>query len=182
VSNEPITTAEQAKKFFVSMGCSGFHMFREYPERYEEYKKLAISEYQENEWRLEQIDAYLRDIMVTKNNSELWYMHSEMAELVEVVKTSEALEKMLMATHHMRDTVPFEDRVIVAETINGRRDRKYRSGLIYLAYDLQSPSIAKGFVELSLYFSNNVEGMTSDFTRCQNATQTCNEIVVELGL
>jgi hypothetical protein len=45
----PIKTVEQAKEYFREMGCSHFHMGREAPNRYDEYKGLNISKEMEIE-------------------------------------------------------------------------------------------------------------------------------------
>lgn len=180
--DEPIKSIQQAKEYFNAMGCSGFHMYREFPQRYEEYKKLNISNEMEIEWIAEQFDEYYTSVMVDKNAIPLWNIHSRMDKLVETLRTNEALRKMLEVTQHIQDRVPFDDRVIVSETINGRRDRRYRSGLIYLAYDLNNIPVAKVFAELSMFFAIYEEGKNKDFGRCQRATMLCNDIKVELGL
>ena len=45
-----IKTLEQAKRYFISMGCSGFHMMRENPQRFNEYKALDLDPNIESEW------------------------------------------------------------------------------------------------------------------------------------
>ena len=179
---EPIRTIEQAKEFFKAMGCSHFHMDREYPERFQEYKLLNISEQTEVEWREEKLDEYYLRIMESKDKSSLWNAHSSMYDLFESLKTNTALMKMLEATVHIRDKVPMKDRVIVAETINGRGLREYRSGLIYSAYDMNNIAAAREFVELSLHFAAYKESATRGIERQQRAIELCNEIKLELGL
>jgi vacuolar-type H+-ATPase subunit I/STV1 len=180
--NEPIKSMKQAKEYFMSMGCSHFHMGREFPQRYEEYKQLNISKKKETEWRMEQLDEYFNDIIENKNNTRLWAVHSRMADLVETLKTAIALRKMLEVTQYIREIVPINDRVIVSETLNGRGNRKLRTGLIYLAYDLKNIQVAKAFVELSLHFATYEEKKGRDLERCQEATKLCNDIKAELGL
>ncbi|MTI49676.1 MAG: hypothetical protein FH761_17740 [Firmicutes bacterium] len=180
--DEPIKTFEQAKKYFKRMGFSHFHMAREYPNRYEEYKRLSISRHMEIEWRKEQLDEYYKNVIQENNDDPLWSVHSKMYELVESIRTDSALRKILQATQHISELVPFKDRVIIAETINGRRYRKFRSGLIYLAYDLGNISIAKAFVELSLHFASYKQNESSELERCQNSVKLCNDIQLELEL
>jgi 2-hydroxy-3-keto-5-methylthiopentenyl-1-phosphate phosphatase len=163
------------------MGCSHFNMLCE-PQRYEEYIHLSISKEKEAEWRTEQLDEYCSDVIENKINNPLWTVHSSMAEIVETLKTDIALSKMLEITQYIRDRVPFMDRVIVSETINGGVYRQFRTGLIYLAYDLNDISIAKAFVELSLHFSIYEERKSMDLERCQRAIKLCNDIKAELGL
>ena len=179
---EPIKSIQQAKEYFRAMGCSHFHMAREFPLRYEEYKGLNISKQQETEWRTERLDEYYTHIMNNEKGNPIWIVHSNMAELVETLKTDKALEKILNVTHYIHDAVPFEDRVIVSETINGRAHRQSRRGLIYLAFDLNKIHIAKSFIELSLHFSTYIHQKSRDFERCQTAAKLCNDIKAELGL
>ena len=56
--DKPIKTVEQAKEYFGAMGCSHFHMGREFPQRYDEYRKLNIPKQTETEWQKEQFDEY----------------------------------------------------------------------------------------------------------------------------
>jgi hypothetical protein len=180
--DEPIKTVNQAKEYFKAMGCSHMHMAREYPQRYDEYKQLNISKQTETEWRKERFDEYYISIMENTDDSLLWNLHSRMYDLFEVLKTETALIKMLEVTQFIRDKVPLRDRVIVAETINGRTARECRRGLIYLAYDMNNIPIAETFVELSLHFSTFVEQQTRNIERCQRAANLCNDIKLNLGL
>jgi hypothetical protein len=180
--DEHIKSVEQAKKYFRSMGCSYFHMGREFPERYREYKQLNISEQTETKWRTEQLEEYYTNILKSKDDISLWSVHSNMDELVETLKTDAALKKMLEVTQHICDRVPFKDRVIVSETINGRKYRRFRSGLIYLAYDLNDIPLAKEFAQLSLHFATYEEQKSRNFERCQEAVKLCNDIKLELAL
>ena len=128
-------------------------MNHEFPERAAEYRWLNISAQTEAEWHAEKFDEDYNGILKANDDSLLWNMHSRMDDLFESMKTEAALMKMLEATRHLRNRVPLRDRVIVAETINGRRMRHVRSGLIYAAYDLNHIPAAKEFVELALHFA-----------------------------
>lgn len=188
--DEPITTIGQAKEYFLAMGCSHFHMDREYAQRYEEYCRLNITKQTETEWRQERFDDYYircveypcDDPLFDLSTEPLWWLHSSMCDLFEALKTDTALMKMLEVTQQIRDKVPLEDRVIVAETINGRTDRTVRRGLIYLAYDLGNIPAAKAFVELALHFSVYDKHHNRGIERCQRAAQLSNDIKLELGL
>ncbi|MGE5416071.1 MAG: hypothetical protein ACM3UZ_04785 [Acidobacteriota bacterium] len=180
--NEPILTFEQAKVYFQSMGCNGFHMSREYPERYDEYKKLNISRKTELEWIEEQFNQYCMRIKENIEISDLWWFHSKMEELITSVGTDLAIKNMLEATQSIKDIVPYKDRVLISETINGRSQREYHSGLIYYAYGLGDIQSAKAFVELSLHFSEYSFFKGLDFKRCRVAKKKCRIIRSELGL
>jgi hypothetical protein len=180
--DEPITTIQQAKDFFRAMGCSHFHMDREYPGRANEYRRLHISKQTEKEWMQEQFDEYYVSIVENTNSVPLWSLHSSMYDLLLSIKTDAALLKMLEVTRQMRDKVPMKDRIIVAETINGRTVRSARQGLIYVSYDWSKIPAAKEFVDLSLHFSQYDEKENRGFERCQKAIKLCNDIKLELGL
>lgn len=180
--DEPIITVQQAREFFKAMGCSHFHMDREYPERASEYRQLNISEQTEREWMQEQFDEYYGAVMGNADAGSLWMVHSSMSDLLPSLKTEAALLKMLEVTQLIRDRVPLKDRILVAETINGRTTRQARGGLIYLAYDWNYIPVAKAFAELSLHFSIYQEQENRGIKRCQQAIKLCNEIKLELGL
>ena len=182
IYNTPIHTVEQAKAYFREMGCSHFHMARDVPQRYEEYKKLGISGEMEREWIVEQFYEYFSSLMEATNFDSLWNIHSRMYDLYESLETNQELMNLLEATRHIRDKVPIRDRVIVAETINGRTVKEARTGLIYKSYDSGHIGVAKEFVELSLHFSNYDDPSIRNKERCQSSTQLCNDIKLELGL
>ena len=180
--DEPITSIQQAKSFFQPMGCSHFHMDREYPNRAKEYKHLGISKQMEKEWTQEKFDEHYVRIMENSDPASLWILHSAMENLLTSIKSESALEKMLKATKFIRDKVPLKDRVIVAETINGRTVRSARQGLIYLAYDWNNIPAAKEFADLALHFAQYDKQKNRGHERCMNAIKLCNEIRQELNL
>lgn len=180
--NEPIINIQQAKDFYKAMGCSHFHMDREFPERYTEYRQLNISKQTEAAWRKEQFGEYYVNIMQNSDPSLLWNLHSRMYDLFEVLKTDTELIKMLEVTKFIRDKVPLIDRVIVAETINGRKMRQFHDGLIYSAYYLGNIRVAKEFVELSLHFAKYNEKENRGIKRHQEAITLSNDIKLELGI
>ena len=177
--DKPIKTIQQAKEFFMAMGCSGFHMDREHPERYSEYKKLNISTQTEKEWIQEQFSKYYDQIMEASDANSLWILHSAMERLLASISSQVALSKMLNATRFIRDKVPLGDRIMVAETINGE---KYRQGLIYLAYDWNNIPAAQEFAELSMHFSTYNGQDSRKIKRCESAIKRCNKIKLKLQL
>lgn len=183
----PIKTLEQAKAFFIYMECSRFHMGREYPQRYDEYRKLNVSEQTEHEWRRDRFYETYLSIKEKPNSDSTWKLHKHLCDLYMSLRTEEELLKILEVTKYIRDKLLTDDRLIIAETINGRARREDRSGLIYAAYDSGKLAAAKEFVELSLEFSSFSDNNKWKFwdknkQRGQRAKQLCKEIVQELGL
>jgi hypothetical protein len=200
-------TIEQAKKYYRQMGCSHFHMGRESSERYKEYLQLNIPAELEVEWEKEQFDEYYGAIKRrTESDIPLWTIHSCMYDLFENQKNDDQLSKLLEATYLIREVIPLLNKVMVAETINGRTIHQARRGLIFQSYDMGRLNIAREFIELSLYFSkckgmkineislekfyNHMPIPLSDcknyksfhLERCEQARKDCIEIRSELGL
>jgi|GEM_PF-2436396 len=146
----PITTEKMAKSYFTSMGCSHFHMAREYPARYDEYKKFGITQETERLWKFDSFEMMYKAIWLNGNEETTHILHSSMADLACSLDTEYVYEKMLAATHRVLKTTPDGFRFIVAETVVGRNDYIARSGFIYHTYDLGRPDLAKEFALLSL--------------------------------
>ncbi|MBQ7045863.1 MAG: hypothetical protein IJN65_05155 [Clostridia bacterium] len=74
--NMPITTMDKAKEFYIAMSCNGFHMCREYPERYDEFKALNISKKTTEKWRKAEVKRLYKKIMKDEvNDIGLWVSH-----------------------------------------------------------------------------------------------------------
>ena len=186
--NTPITTLALAREYYKSMDCSFFHMLREAPERYEEYQKLRVPKSLEYQWKTEKFrelyDALNQDI----NREKVWCLHSRMEELVYSVNTADAYEKMLVATRKALDIAPDGDRILVAETINGRQEHVYRVGLIFRSFDRGQREYAKEYAALSLSLAES-DNKEASFAishrspeRIERAINDCKMIIRELGL
>ena len=148
-------TINEAKEFFISMGCSGFHMCREHPDKYTQYKALNISVLLEQQWRMESfIDSY--DKVLNEQCTEpLWCWHSACARHMHMLKSEDYFSKMLNLTRFVSSKEVDGNRVIIAETINGRRDNIFRDGLIYGSYDCGMTETAKEFAKIALLLAEN---------------------------
>jgi len=180
--DRPIETILQAKAFFRAMRCSHFHIDRDFPERAREYDRLGISRQTERQWIEEQFEEYHDCIVKGQETEELWILHSRMYDLFLSLRSQTALLKLLQVTGFIREKIPLRDRVIVAETINGRTVRKARQGLIYLAYDFGNTTAARQFAQLSLHFSKCDPEENRGKDRNERAVKLCQEISSELKL
>ena len=178
----PITTIEQAKFYFREMSCSHYGMARDFPERYDEYVKLGISKQLEKEWIKERFDEYHKEILENAEDDLFSDIFNRMYDLFANMKSENELKIMLDVAQFIRDRMRLKDRIIVASTINGRTVREARTGLIYLAYDMNKIVAAKEFADISLYLSTYIEGKTSRLEYCQKETKLCKEIIQELRL
>ena len=180
--NEPIKTIEQAREFFNAVGGSSYEMAREFPGRYAEYQGLNISSQTAQAWREALFDEQCASLRTSTDSRNLWNLHSRLYDMFEDLKTESALLKMLDVTKSIQDRVPMNDRVMVAETINGRTVRSARHGLIYRAFDLHNLPAARAFVELSQHFSEYNGDDKRKLERCQEAARLADNIKLELGL
>jgi len=179
----PINSIEQAKEFFQAMGCSHFHMGREYPQRYEEYRNLSIPKHLERKWTYEAFYEYIHTLRTsTTQLDDLWRIHSRAADLAEQLEAEDALKGIYEVTEEISGRLPALSKVIVAETINGRGAIKFRhTGLIFLAYRLGRHDIAERFSEFSLALSLAAKHAGVEPKRCDRAFETCREIRRMLG-
>ncbi len=178
-----ITQLEDARRFFQEMGCSHFHMSREYPEKYEQYRTFLIPEQIESKWRQESIYQTKDKLLDSATpKGDLWFMHSQVAELAEVQKSTETLIAIWEATKSIFHRLSPKDGLLVAETINGRKEIRYQDGLIFLAAKLNRPDIAAELVAISLSLSQEAKKQRVDIPRCDKAITKCQIIQKKLNL
>ena len=171
-------TIKEARDFFISMGCSSFHMARENPDKYTQYGALNISESLERQWTTESFDEACETVLSGQRTNSLWSRHSECEKFMPALKSKDYFTKMLALTRYVAEKETDGNRVIVAETINGRRDAKFREGLIYGAYDCDMAKEAAEFARLALWLSINAE----ESARAQNSLKKTQAIAKELNL
>ena len=184
----PITSLEMAKSFYVANGCSYYYMAREYPKRYEEYRGLNISEDIEFQWKTEHFLDLYNELMDETNGENVVYLHGSMDDLALAIDTEDAYEKMLSATRKAAEIVPDGFRIVIAETINGRQEHQYRSGLIFRSFDRARYDHALEYAEISLSMADR-DNNPAAFAlvrrtpeRIKNAIDNCNLIRRKLGI
>lgn len=150
-ADEPITNVDAAKRYFQSMGCSHFHMSREIPQRYSEYRGLNIPKSKEVEWTREEILSALDRLRSGDTpRKELWTIHSSATTLVLDGKFDDQLESLADASSSIEGVIRSQrDRLLVAETIVGRQDIRYRPGLIFCSHDSRRDDLASQYAALA---------------------------------
>ena len=144
---------------------------------------MNIDKSQEREWTKESLAACNNQILDQHtNDAELWWAHSRMADLAKKLKTTEAIEIVYSATLTLIDRLQPKSSLIVAETIIGRQYLKYRSGMIFLAYDLGLKEITRDFSIVTMKLIDRAMQQQYDTTRCNKALMNCNSIVEQLKL
>lgn len=141
-SNEPIKNLEQAKSYFISMGCSGFHMAREYPNRYKEYKALHIDPSIESDWIKEEFENILNGFDTVLPNDYGWLLR----RLESMIEQKEFyLEKLFELLQKILDRLPLDQIEYVLSTIIGNNGTKSKGGLIQKSYDLKRLDLTDKF-------------------------------------
>lgn len=145
VTDAPIRTQEEARAFFMAMGCQHMHMARDYPASYEEYRALGIEKQTEDAWRCEALDKAIADLATDEGKLELWMKHGHMCQLTLNIRSDTLRRTQVVhaaaATYELRTRASHFDRVLIAENILGRAT--YRDdGMIFAARSLDLPDIA----------------------------------------
>lgn len=144
--NKPIVTLEQARCFFKGMGCSGFHMSREYPDRYNEYRQLNIGRETENLWRQEVIDK-LYDTLMQKGGDELTL--GSYLEYVEDSGTCDNIIKAFNVVNKYYKSLSPLGMIVIVEDLYGSR-APYPRGCIFIAHKLGLFEVENQFKNLSM--------------------------------
>ncbi len=157
----------EAEKFFKSLGCSHFHMSREYPDKYKEYfTDTAL----ENKWINEEIERLFALLNDQKTpNEQLWLYHSHLLELIEYTKDFIYLNEFYNITLFIKDKVSKSDKVLIAETLIGRRNDR-TDGAIRMAIELGLKELCSEYISLCLNL------ISDNSKRSQEAVTNCNKL------
>ena len=121
--DEPILNLEQAKRYFMLMGCSHFHLNREDLQRAEEYRALNISEELESHWRKEHFERRLSEI--NENISEeLGWRYFYLKDMMG--KDDFYVEKMMELTDKIVSFLPDNQITYILDAIIGNDASKAR--------------------------------------------------------
>jgi len=141
-TNESINDIEQAKKYFIAMGCSHFHMTREYPQRAKEYITLDIDPEIESEWRKEEFEKRIENFQTIKPSDYGAYLRN----LDSMIERKEFyLERLFELVIKIQEKLPNEQIGYVLSTIIGNNGTKSKGGLIQKSYDLKRKDLAEKF-------------------------------------
>jgi len=171
-------TLEEAKKLFFSFNCSRFTMGREEPQKYQLYIGLNVDKALENEWREELLALYYRNV----ENDQSCIKFNQMYDLFENINSKSGLSIMIKALEQVLKILEEQNKIIIAETIIGRKAHSCRSGLIYMAYDLGELEKASLFAQYALQLLAGAFEDVKLQKRLENVKKECVEIMKELSL
>jgi len=124
------------------MGCSGFHMMRENPQRFKEYKALDIDPNIESEWIKEEFENKIENFNANPTN-EYGHLLRSLDSMIE--RKEFYLEKLLKLVMKIQDRIPLDQIEYVLSTTIGNNGTKSKGGLIQKSYDLKRPDLANKF-------------------------------------
>jgi hypothetical protein len=169
-------TIKDAEQYFKMMGCSSFHMSREYPAFYDKYLNMKITEKVENRWRQESIIEHEEAIKELKPSEQLWSLHSQMADLIGSAETIENLNLILNVTKYLESHSAKKTNILIGETIIGRSALRYKSGLIFMA-NKYNREMAIEFVKLARHFTKIENNTKDNLERCIDADEKLKLII-----
>lgn len=142
-TNEPIKNIEQAKRYFISMGCSHFHLSRENIQRADEYRALKISSKLESEWIKEEFEYRIENFN-SLDPKEFGWSISSLAHMIE--REEFYLEKLFELINKIQMLLPPDQIGNVLSTIIGTNGTKSRGGLIQKSYQMKRHDLANKFL------------------------------------
>jgi hypothetical protein len=143
-----IRSLEDAEAYFKAMGGSGFHMCREYPKRYEEYRELQVGEELERKWRGENLSRALSGLSVWGGTpADLWPEYVRAVDLLRNDCDPEAAARLLCVTEVLLGRFDDQGRLIAAESILGEGPKGHRAGLVQ-AFP-SDPNLVVGYLTLA---------------------------------
>jgi hypothetical protein len=160
IENDPILTIEQAKKYYIFMGCSHFHIDREHPIRRDEYRALHISSELESQWRNEE---FIRRVQAFpySDQSKFAINYFWLKEIL-AFGCEQQLEDMVTILSRIYEMVPATDIHMILSYIIGNNGTKSHGGLIEHACSIQRFDLVDKFVDYSMLLleraeENNIE-------------------------
>jgi len=141
-----IKTLEEAKAYFIQMGCSNFHIDREDPVKREEYRSLKISREKEAEWRKEQFQIGL-EVIMNCDSKEIAGTYSTLKSLM--AKDRKSLKSMLNILDTLVNKIPVGGIHEMLNCIIGNNGYITHGGMIEIAFEIHSNNLAYRLIEYS---------------------------------
>ena len=121
-------TIEQAEKYYKQYDGHGFHMWREEPERYEEFEKLSISRELKKKWDDDLIRRYFETLW--KNTDDVWRIHGRLIEILKRNPTEGYADRLLNEMEKMTALDKYS-KILIIENMAGR-DRALKGGCMLI--------------------------------------------------
>lgn len=175
--DEPILNFEQAKRFFIAMGCNHFYVDGHSLQRSDEYRALRISAVLEQQWRREEVERRVAEFP-SSEPEELGFAYFS---LTDVIGGSDSfdLERLLTLAEDIHAAVPPNQIRLVLDAIIGNSAYVTHGGLIERTCKAKDPDLAHRFVACAQRYIAKAEahGMPIPWLRSYLV-----DVIVALGL
>jgi hypothetical protein len=134
---------DEAKKYFIKMGCSHFHMARENPDYYSRYMACGVGESLEALWRGQVVKGYFENFPFDQP-SRMACAYRALSDSIDY--NHKYLERMLDLTNVIFDKIPSDQVSHVLSEVVGNYDTPTHGGLIEKSMDVGRPDICSEFI------------------------------------
>jgi hypothetical protein len=160
-TDRELKTLDEAKTYFISMGCSHFHLDREDFKLAKEYRSLNISSETESKWRREEFERKLKKDF-NKDQPEIGFMFSNLADMSET--TNFYLEQLADLTNQIIGNISNSQIGIILSAIVGSNSTNTHGGLIEKAYKIQRIDLGQVFIKYALSLIDKADSNKVDIT------------------
>ena len=161
VMDQPIKTIEQAETFYKMCGCSSYHMWHDYTDRYEEYLSLNIPKDTELMWTEQQYES-LSNEMASTPSTELWWLFYRLCENAKAINTLEILNKTYIIAKELVNRIPNENIPHLLSSVIGNNAAATHGGLIESTFELGEKELAQNLIGLSKELIDKAEACGVD--------------------
>jgi hypothetical protein len=153
-TDKQVKTLEDAKRYFISMGCSHFNLDREDFDRAKEYRSLKISTETESLWRREEFDRQLSNF--TNNGKEKFGL--AFFCLTDLIETNDYyIQQLYDLTKAIVNNVSGKPVINLLTSIIGNDSTKTHGGLVQKSNALNRLDIRDGFISIALTLIEKAE-------------------------
>lgn len=156
---ENLETISDCELFFKSYGCSHFHMAREYPKQYSEYRTIVPNNELEKLWIFQECERNFTEVVnliESGVDADLGLRISSMIDLVDLDGSEIWVAKLTEFVAQTKTKLDELAGLIIAESILGRAASISNGGLIHLAIRLKLSDCAKRLHEIAKYLAEVV--------------------------
>ena len=119
---------EEAKKFYLKYGGREFHMSREEPDRYREYRTFPVSQEMKREWNEELIRNAIRDMWVYPER--VWIYHGNVLDYLHRPDcNTEVWAARLLDEMEKMPQLDKKNKVLIIENMAGRSANMQEGGV-----------------------------------------------------
>ncbi|MBL8896273.1 MAG: hypothetical protein JNM84_01535 [Planctomycetes bacterium] len=182
----PLRTTEDARAFFLVMGCTSFHMSREDPESYAQYQALKIPSELERRWSYELLqllgEALERGGRDLHGSADPGWIHSQIVALAESLHEEEALVRACAASELMLECLRGRSRVSCAWSVLGSGRSRARANLPGCAADLGRSDLTRRLLAIADELLVEAPSAADDRQRWRRSRLRCAAIRKALGI